>query len=210
MALVSRRIASIYSSMVEEKPFPPAYLFDAGPVGLRSDYEASTACLDDRAYWRDNLPSEVVPPLGSPRGVTERDPYSPSAAVQLDPLLIRRINELSKTLGIRRISTITAVCGLVVRGLSGMGSEVVLDFPVSRRVHPESRVLPGMLAGVVPLVLTASPRTSVADFCRHVDTRLRELTKHQSFQAPELERTEVFRGSARRRIGQSSISFLRG
>ena len=195
MALVSRRIAGIYSAMVEAKPIPPAYFGSLQDLlNYESDYEASTAGLDDRAYWRGNLPSEVVPPLGSPRGVSERDPYSPSAAVQLDPSVIRRINELSKTLGIRRISAITAVCGLVVRGLSGMGSEIVLDFPVSRRVHPESKVLPGMLAGVVPLVLTASPLTSVADFCRHVDTRIRELTKHQRVQDPELERNRGLYG----------------
>ncbi len=43
---------------------------------------------------------------------------------------------------------------LLVRGCAG-GSEVVLDFPVSRRVHPETKSLPGM----VPLVLQAAPAT---------------------------------------------------
>ena len=43
------------------------------------------------------------------------------------------------------------------------------------------RLLPGMVAGVVPLVLKASPESSVADFCKHVDTRIREALKHQRF-----------------------------
>ena len=41
----------------------------------------------------------------------------------------------------------------MARGWSGNGSEVALDFPVSRRVLPETKTLPGMFAGVVPLVL---------------------------------------------------------
>jgi hypothetical protein len=78
-----------------------------------------------------------------------------------------------------RWTVITAACALVVRGWCADGQEVVLDFPVSRRVVPESKTLPGMVAGVVPLVLQVSPRTSVADFCVHVDTRIREALQHQ-------------------------------
>ena len=89
---------------------------------------------------------------------------------------------------------ITAVCALVVRGLSGRGSEVVLDFPVSRRVRPESKTLPGMFAGVVPLVLASPPRASVADFSRHVDRRIRELMKHQRFPVLDLERSNGHHG----------------
>ena len=88
---------------------------------------------------------------------------------------------MSKTLGVRRHAVITAACALLVRGWCGEGSEVVFDFLVSRRVRPESKMLPGMLAGVVPLVLTVSPGSTVADFCAHVDTRIREALRHQRF-----------------------------
>ena len=64
---------------------------------------------------------------------------------------------------------------------------MVLDFPVSRRVRPESKALPGMLAGVAPLVLRVSPGSTVADFCQHVDTRIRELLQHQRFPVHVLE-----------------------
>ena len=112
-----------------------------------------------------------------------------------------RIKELSKALGIRRFSVITAACALLVRGWSDNGSEVVLDFPVSRRVRPESKTLPGMVAGVVPLVLKASPESTVADFCQHVDTRIRELLRHQRFPVHVLEGEGGVRGASRQQIG---------
>ena len=65
---------------------------------------------------------------------------------------------------------------------------MVLDFPVSRRVRPESKTLPGMLSGVVPLVLTVSPGSTVAGFCEYVDARIREALQHQRFPVHALER----------------------
>ncbi len=84
---------------------------------------------------------------------------------------------------------------------------MVLDFPVSRRVRPESKTLPGMVAGVVPLVLRVSPDSSVAGFCEHVDTRIRETLQHQRFPVHALERKAQPRG-----LGQPtdrvSVNFL--
>ena len=189
MVLVSRRVATIYSAIVFGKPIPPAYFGSLQDlVDCESEYEASEDYLDDLAYWSNHLPSEVEPEYRLPRTGAEGDPYVPSAAVQLDPTIVGRINQLAKVLGVRRISVITAVCAWLVRGMTGAGSEVVLDFPVSRRVLPESKTLPGMMAGVVPLVLKVSPGSTVADFCRQVDTRIRELTKHQRFPVHVLDR----------------------
>lgn len=109
--------------------------------------------------------------------------------------MVGRVKELSKTLGIRRSSVLTAACALLVRGWCADGSdEVVLDFPVSRRVDPESKTHPGMLAGVVPLVLKAAPDTSFADFCRHVDQRSREALRHQQFPTRTLDGEGGFNG----------------
>ncbi len=109
--------------------------------------------------------------------------------------MVGRVKESSKTLGIRRSSVLTAACALLVRGWCADGSdEVVLDFPVSRRVDPESKTHPGMLAGVVPLVLKAAPDTSFADFCRHVDQRSREALRHQQFPTRTLDGEGGFNG----------------
>ena len=182
IALVGRRIATIYSAIVSGTPIPPAFFGSLQDlVSSELEYEASTDYLEDQAYWSENLPKENGPDYRLPQAASERDSYWPSSPVQLDPSVVGQIKELSKELGIRRSSVITAACALLVRGFSADGSEVVLNFPVSRRVHPESKLLPGMVAGVVPLVLKASPESSVADFCKQVDTRTREALKHQRF-----------------------------
>jgi non-ribosomal peptide synthetase component F len=45
-----------------------------------------------------------------------------------------------------------------------------------------------MVAGVVPLVLTVSPESTLAGFCEYVDTRIREALHHQRFPVQVLER----------------------
>ena len=175
MALVSRRVATIYSAIVSGAPIPPAFFGSLQDlVDCELEYQASHDYLDDRAYWRTNLPADSGPHYRLPQTAGERDPYWPSAPAQLDPSVVGRIKGLSKALGVRRFSVITAACALLVRGWCAEGSEVVLDFPVSRRVRPESKTMPGMFAGVVPLVVRVSPESAVADFCEHVDTRIRE------------------------------------
>ena len=51
-----------------------------------------------------------------------------------------------------------------------------------------------MVAGIVPLVLRVSPGSTVADFCEHVDTRIREALQHQRFPVQALERKAHLRG----------------
>ena len=198
IGLVGRRIATIYSAIVSGTPISPAFFGSLQDlVSSELEYEASTDYLDDEAYWSENLPQENGPDYRLPQAADDRDSYWPSAPVQLDPSVVGRIKELSKGLGIRRSSVLTAACALLVGGFDADGSEVVLNFPVSRRVHPESKLLPGMVAGVVPLVLKASPESSVADFCKHVDTRTREALKHQRFPVHLLEGDGDLRGPRR-------------
>ena len=194
VALVSLRIASVYSAIASGEPIPPA-LFGSlqDLVDTELEYEASNDYLEDRAYWTRNLPAESGPHYRSPQPAGERDPEEPSAPVRLDPVVLRRVQELSHAWGVPRPSVITAACALLLRGSCAQGSEVVLDFPVSRRVRPESKTLPGMVAGVVPLVLKVSPGSTVADFCQHVDTRIRETVQHQRFPVQALERKTHFR-----------------
>ncbi|WP_157118354.1 non-ribosomal peptide synthetase, partial [Mycobacterium sherrisii] len=179
IALVGRRIAAIYSAIISGTPPSPAFFGSLRDL-VRSEleYEASADYLADQAYWGSHLPS--APPPEHPRGAARPDSSQPSPPVRLDPSVVGRIKSLSKQLGVRRSSVLTAACALLVRGCTG-GSEVALDFPVSRRVHPESKSLPGMVAGVVPLVLQTTARTTVAEFCRHVDTQTRDALRHQRF-----------------------------
>ena len=85
------------------------------------------------------------------------------------------------------------------------GSEVALDFPVSRRTSPQLKTSAGMLAGIVPLVLRFSPDSAVSSFCEQVATRIREILRHQRFPVQALESRP--RGG-RRQTGRVSVNYF--
>ena len=178
----ANRIAAVYSAIVSGEPIPPAFFGSLQDlVRLRVGVRSVQDYLEDQAYWTGNLPPESGPDYRLPRPRASVIRTRPSAPVRLDPAVLRQVQELSHVWNMPRSSVITAACALLVRGWCAEGSEVVLDFPVSRRVRPESKTLPGMVAGVVPLVLRVSPGSTVADFCEYVDTRIREALQHQRF-----------------------------
>ncbi|TAM63827.1 condensation domain-containing protein, partial [Mycobacterium sp.] len=188
VGLVGHRIASIYSAIVSAGPIPPAVFGSLQElIDCESQYEGSDEYRGDEAYWTANLPPDSEGHHRPPDGAGERDPW-PSAPVALDPAVLRRVHRFSEVWGVSQTSVITAACALLVRGWCVEGPGVVLDFPVSRRVRPELKTLPGMVAGVVPLVLSVSPQSTVAAFCRHVETRIDEAIQHQRFPVHALER----------------------
>ncbi|MDT5161094.1 MAG: hypothetical protein QOC90_1404, partial [Mycobacterium sp.] len=195
LALVCQRIASVYSAVVSGAPIPP-HIFGSlqDLLDCERDYEASESYVEDQAYWTANLPMATEHDYRLPEDLGESDPHRSSGPVRLDPAILLQVQQLCLAWNMPRSTVITAACALVVRGWFADGQEVVLDFPVSRRVVPESKNLPGMVAGVVPLVLQVSPRSSVADFCVHVDTRIRETLQHQRFPVQALERKSHLRG----------------
>ena len=205
IGLVGHRIAAVYSAIVSGEPIPAAFFGSLQDlVDCELEYEASTDYLDDQAYWTKNLPAESGSHYRLPQAAGERDPL-PSAPVQLDAGVLRRVDELSHVWNVPRSSVITAACALLVRGWCAEGSEVVLDFPVSRRVPLELKTLPGMVSGFVPLVLRVSPGSMVAGFCAYVDTRIREALQHQRFPVHALERKARRPGQPAERV---SVNFI--
>ena len=194
IALVLHRIATAYSAIAYGDSIPDNYFGSLQDlIDCELEYEASSDYLDDQEYWARNLPPQSEQRYQSAANGNDGD--ESSAPVQLDPDAVAGIDKLAKTLGMRRSSVITAACALLVGGGDVESSEVVFDFPVSRRVRPESKLVPGMISGVVPLVLKAAPGSTVAGFCEHVDTRIREALQHQRFPVHALENAAGSRGS---------------
>lgn len=85
-------------------------------IACEAEYEASTDYLDDQAYWTKNLPAESEPPYGLAPAADGREPYESSVPVELDPVAVSGIRELSQALGVRRSSVIAAARALLVGG----------------------------------------------------------------------------------------------
>ncbi|MCV7077506.1 condensation domain-containing protein, partial [Mycobacterium szulgai] len=194
--LITKRIAEVYSALISGKPAPAAVF---GPlrdlVDYESEYENSGEYLEDRAYWCENLPAENDQRYQLRQVANRPDSYPASTPIQLDPDVLHRVDEFCKLLGLRRSSVITAACALLVREWCAGGSDVALDFPVSRRVGEQSKTFPGMVSGFVSLALRALPSSTVADFCRHVENRIRDALQHQRFPVHVLENNSGPRGA---------------
>lgn len=117
IALVGRRIAALYTAIASGTASSPAFFGSLQDlVRCELDYEASAEYLEDQAYWNANLPSESGPDYRLPPATSRPDPNLPTKPVQLDPSVVGQIKQLSKTLGVRRTSILTAACALLVRG----------------------------------------------------------------------------------------------
>ncbi|WP_179474930.1 non-ribosomal peptide synthetase [Mycolicibacterium vinylchloridicum] len=185
--LLVNRVASIYSATISGDLIPPAFFGSLRDLlECELEYEASGDYQDDRVYWTANLPSGSGQGSGLVDG-SDDDGWR-SAPVPLDPAVLRRVGELADEWDIPRTSVVAAASALLVRGRCADGSEVVFDFPVSRRVRPELKTLPGMASGLVPLVLRTPAQLSVREFCKHVDTQIAEAVRHQRFPVHALER----------------------
>src|ERR1700761_758152 len=205
ITLVCHRIASIYNAIASGESIPPAFFGSLSDlIDCELEYEASADYLDDRNYWARNLPPESEPRHQLATAVADGDdPDGPSEPIQLDPAAVAGIQVLSKDLGLRRSSVITAACALLVRAFDTESSEVVLDFPVSRRVRPETLMVAGMVSGFVPLTLKTSPESTLAAFCEKVDTQMRGALQHQRFPVHTIDYKARLRGS-----GQASNRFV--
>ncbi|WGI33265.1 AMP-binding protein [Mycolicibacterium aubagnense] len=187
LALVLQRIAAVYSEAVAGLAIQPSYFSSLQDLlDCEEAYEASADYAEDEAYWTANLPAETTRELESDDAAGAVD--GSSEPIQLDPALLAQVERLCEAWDVRRSTVLIAACALVLRSRAAVGHEVVLDLPVTRRVLQVSKTLPGMVAGVVPLVLQVSPDVTVAEFCAHVHTRTREAVRHQRFPVQALER----------------------
>ena len=169
-----RRIAGCLFCNGSGAPFPPAYFGSLRDlIGGELEYEASTEYLDDQAYWpRTSAGKRTALSVGTRGRRPRMNCLRLSRRFNWTLLPLPGSKELSRGLGgraDRRCLPRRARCWCVG---ATEGSEVVLDFPVSRRVQSGGyKTVPGMVTGFVPLVLKASPESTVAGFSEHVDTR---------------------------------------
>src|ERR1700739_4254607 len=109
IALVGQRIASVYSAIVSGTPIPPSFFGSLQDlVDCELEYETSNDYLEHQAYWSGNLPPESGPNYRLPQAAGERDPYQFSAPVRFDPMVLRRVEDLSHVWNVPRSSVITA------------------------------------------------------------------------------------------------------
>ncbi|KAA1250166.1 amino acid adenylation domain-containing protein [Mycobacterium simiae] len=193
-SLLTNRIAAVYSALAADTPVPPTCFGSLRDlVAYELDYEESSQYRDDLAYWNENLSPATAGGQSVAQAADGRDSCSASAPIQLDPRMVTRVDELARGLGVHRSSVLTAACALLVHYWYGGASEVELDFPVSRRTSLQSKTIPAMVAGIVPLMLKTPPGATVAELCVHVESRIRDILQHGKFPVHMLQNTGQLR-----------------
>ncbi|MEK1148438.1 condensation domain-containing protein, partial [Mycobacterium ulcerans] len=184
------RLGMIYSALVAEEPVPPNFVGSLQDlIAHEAAYENSPSYHGDHNYWAEHLPTDTDVDY---RFINTNNPSTVSGGVsmpvRLYPAVVAAVQQSCRTLGVRRSAILTAACALLVGKCCGHGSNIVLDFPVSRRVQPESSTFTGLMVGTVPLTLAGTPAESVAQFCRHTHSQIQAAVGHQRFPVETLTR----------------------
>ncbi|MEU4342400.1 amino acid adenylation domain-containing protein [Nocardia sp. NPDC023852] len=198
LALIGNRIADIYSaSRSGADPEPHSFGSLRDLISMESEYQESAEYIADQKYWSAISHPENPVDFDARTDVDRDTPDTFSAPMKFSPSVRAAIEETSRTKGIGRAAIITAACGLLTSIATG-NSEVCLDFPVSRRIRARSKSLPGMIAGVVPLLVTIRPGQTFADLCEQADQRIQEALTHSRFpvRKPPHRDCSSYRGSS--------------
>ncbi|MDP7720959.1 amino acid adenylation domain-containing protein [Mycobacterium sp. TY814] len=181
LMLFCNRVASIYSALITSKPIAPTPLGSLQDlITLEADYENSPEYHRDRTYWSNHLRiAPERPVLNAATPATHTGGLCTPAP--LPQQAIDHVQQLSRTLGIRQSAIWTAARALLIGKQNPASSPIVIDFPLTRRTRAQSLTLPGLMIGTVPLVLTAAPATSVAEFCQHTHQQIQDAVRHQRF-----------------------------
>ncbi|MFD9871553.1 amino acid adenylation domain-containing protein [Streptomyces niveus] len=180
-ALISRRAAEVYTSLVAGRPategaLPPlARLTEA-----EAAYRASPAPEADAAFWRERLagltppgPAAAPRPAQVPAGLRGRAPDTES------------VRAAARYCGAHPRSVLIAAVAAHLHRTTGT-TDVVLGLPVDGRFERALQRVPGAAEDIAALRLDVTPDTPFADLVRQVARESRRVRRHQRFRHTEV------------------------
>ncbi|WFB06243.1 condensation domain-containing protein [Streptomyces sp. LX-29] len=188
-SLLAARAAAVYSALVRGRhpgpsPFTPLRELVAADIA----YRASPEYTADLAYWRRAL--EGV--SRRPRGVPRRPRGGPGRSValrratSLSATAADRLRQTARSLGVGWPDLVIATEALYAARTDGV-EEVVLGLSLPARTG-HTRHSPGRTARVLPLRLSVTPATTLAQLAREVVRRGSEARRHQLCHPEDIRR----------------------
>ncbi|MGW8703226.1 amino acid adenylation domain-containing protein, partial [Streptomyces eurythermus] len=197
-AMMSRRVAEVYTALVEGTPIAPAV-----GAGLREivaedqEYRASEEFTRDRDYWRERM-------TGLPEAVAfgGRTGAAPSGRIlrsrtDLGEETAHALRDLARRSRTRWTIVALAAAAAYLHRISG-AEDLVLGMPVTGRATPAARGARGMFSNILPLRLTVTSDTTVDDLVRQTSGAVREALRHQRYPVDELKRDLALAESGRK------------
>ncbi|WP_323120782.1 condensation domain-containing protein, partial [Burkholderia alba] len=185
--LATRRVAAIYSALMQGQPVPPG---DFAPLGvpLQSDtaYRQSARHAGDRDYWRDYLaalPAATTLAGGTPDagGLFRR------RSVDLPPAVTEALSAAEAQIG-KWPQLLTAIVAAYMLRVANVRTGV-FDFPVTARAK-DTRATLGMFANVVPLKVSMTADDTLATLTERVNNEIFKHLKHQHFRGKDIRQMQ--------------------
>ncbi|WP_197716708.1 non-ribosomal peptide synthetase [Methylocaldum marinum] len=186
--LFARRVADLYTALVEGRPAPEAGAF--GPLSLLIEEEAiyreSERFTRDREYWLGrfgdrpeplSLASRRSPNIG---GLLRQTSHLSSESVD-------RLQRIAQTAGASLPQIVIAATAAYLYRVTGV-EDLVIGLPVTARTNSRLRCVPGMLANAVPLRLAMAPDMSMSELLHQVGREVRQVLRHQRYRYEDLRR----------------------
>ena len=185
-ALIAKRVAEIYSSLVQDRAVPPCTFQSSLNLLDEEEKYRRSGRSRDREYWLSALsgrPDPVTlsgkPPVRS-RSFIRHSSYLPAE-------LTASLASMGKNLGATLAQVIEAAAALYLHRLTG-ADDVIVGLPLAARVGRRMRNIPGMASNILPLHITFAHSGTFADVVTQVVKRKAEIMRHQRYRADDLRR----------------------
>ncbi|MGW5600891.1 amino acid adenylation domain-containing protein [Streptomyces rochei] len=198
--LLGRRLADTYNALAEGREPAPC---DFAPVSrLRTEeaaYRASEGYARDRDHWACRLADLPEPARLTSRTAAPAAPFLRRTA-ELAPADTDALDAAAARLGVRRTDLLATATAAYLHRMTAAG-DLVLGLATMSRLGSAALRTPGTASDVLPLRVTATPDTSVAELARAVADELKALRRHQRYRGEFLRRDLGLLGTGRRLYG---------
>ena len=203
-ALVARRVADVYSSLVAGRAAEPGTFGSIAPLlEDEAGYRRSKRFEQDRQFWIDYLAD-----LQEPASLGERARPAAHGFIRHSGLLpfsrIQHLHSVAHRAGVSLPQFVIAAAAIFVHRLTG-AQDVIVDVPLTGRMTPAARRAPWMMSNVLPLRLAVRADMSVSELAAEATRRMRHVIRHQRYNVANLRRDI---GRADQRMFGPTINFM--
>src|SRR6478672_5993336 len=203
-ALVARRVADVYSSLVAGRGAEPGTFGSLAPLlEDEAGYRRSKRFEQDRQFWIDYLAD-----LEEPASLGERARPAAHGFIRHSGLLpfsrLQHLHSVAHRAGVSLPQFVIAAAAIFVHRLTG-AQDVIVDVPLTGRMTPAARRAPWMMSNVLPLRLAVRADMSVSELAAEATRRMRHVIRHQRYNVANLRRDI---GRADQRMFGPTVNFM--
>ncbi|MET8070404.1 condensation domain-containing protein, partial [Streptomyces sp. NPDC005271] len=199
-SVYATRVAALYTALLTGAE-PPATNFATldRVIAEEAAYPGSRRHAQDRDYWLDlfdDLPDPVAL-AGRSAGSTHS---SMRRILTLPSALADRLTALGDRLQAQWPALATAATAVLYHRMTGR-TDLTFSLPLAGRTRRVSLTTPSAMVNVLPIRVTATPRTTYTELVASVSRSLADVIRHQRFRGEELVRGLGLSGGRQARLG---------